>query len=55
MRRRTLTNKDKEEIGLQCCNCQSTEDLEYHHVVPIIIFSIDIVLQLWHLHITVVV
>ena len=27
--RRYLTDKDKEEIGLQCCNCQSTEDLEY--------------------------
>ena len=40
--RRYLTDKDKEEIGLQCCNCQSTEDLEYHHVVPIIFGGNDI-------------
>ena len=42
MRRRTLTNKDKEEIGLQCCNCGSTEDLQYHHIIPIAIGGKDI-------------
>lgn len=40
--RRRLTQKDKEEIGLQCCNCNSTNDLEYHHVVPIIFGGNDI-------------
>ena len=42
MRRRTLTNKDKEEIGIQCCNCGSTSDLQYHHIIPIAIGGKDI-------------
>ena len=42
MRRRTLTNKDKEEIGLKCCNCGSTSDLQYHHIIPIAIGGKDI-------------
>ena len=42
MRRRTLTKKDKEEIGLQCCNCGSTSDLQYHHIIPIAIGGKDI-------------
>lgn len=33
--RGNLTEKDKKEIGVQCCNCGSTQELEYHHVVPI--------------------
>lgn len=33
--RGNLTEKDKMEIGVQCCNCGSTQELEYHHVVPI--------------------
>ncbi len=35
MKRRTITDKDKQEIGLKCCNCGSTEDLQYHHIVPL--------------------
>ena len=42
MRRRTLTKKDKEEIGLQCCNCGSKEDLQYHHIIPVAIGGKDI-------------
>ena len=42
MRRRTLTKKDKEEIGLQCCNCGSTSDLQYHHIIPVAIGGKDI-------------
>ena len=42
MRRRTLTKKDKEEIGLKCCNCGSTSDLQYHHIIPIAIGGKDI-------------
>lgn len=33
--RRVLTKQDKIEIGLSCCNCNSTDDLEYHHIMPI--------------------
>ena len=42
MIRRVLSNKDKEEIGLQCCNCGSTSDLQYHHIIPISIGGKDI-------------
>ena len=41
-KRRILNRSDKEEIGLQCCNCGSTEDLQYHHIVPISLGGIDI-------------
>lgn len=30
-----LTKTQKEEIGLQCCNCGSKIDLQYHHIVPL--------------------
>lgn len=33
--RRNLSEKDKKEIGTCCCNCGSTEELEYHHIIPI--------------------
>lgn len=42
MKRRKLTKKDKEEIGLQCCNCGSKEDLQYHHIVPLALGGKDI-------------
>ena len=42
MKRRTLTQSDKEEIGLKCCNCGSEEDLQYHHIMPIAIGGKDI-------------
>ena len=42
MERRTLTQSDKEEIGLKCCNCGSEEDLQYHHIIPIAIGGQDI-------------
>ena len=41
-KRRTLNQSDKEEIGLQCCNCGSTSDLQYHHIIPIAIGGKDI-------------
>ena len=33
--RRNLSERDKKEIGVQCCNCGSKKELEYHHVVPV--------------------
>ena len=41
-KRRTLNQSDKEEIGLQCCNCGSTSDLQYHHIIPVAIGGKDI-------------
>ena len=41
-KRRALNQSDKEEIGLQCCNCGSIEDLQYHHIVPIALGGIDV-------------
>lgn len=40
--RRQLKEEDKREIGVQCCNCGSTEELEYHHIVPISLGGKDI-------------
>lgn len=40
--RRNLSEKDKKEIGMQCCNCGSTKELEYHHIVPISLGGNDI-------------
>ena len=40
--RRSLTNKDKGEIGLKCANCGAIKDLEYHHIVPLIFGGNDI-------------
>jgi hypothetical protein len=40
--RRNLTEKDKKEIGLRCCNCGSTKELEYHHIVPVSLGGNDI-------------
>ena len=42
MKRRNISDNDKKEIGLQCCNCGSTEDLQYHHIVPIAVGGEDI-------------
>ena len=33
--RRKLTDNDKKQIGLKCGCCESVENLEYHHIVPI--------------------
>lgn len=33
--RRKLSEKDKNEIGMQCCNGGSIKELEYHHIIPI--------------------
>lgn len=40
--RKNLSEKDKKEIGIQCCNYGSKEELEYHHVVPISLGGNDI-------------
>ena len=39
--RHKLTKKEKETIGLQCCNCNSTLNLIYHHIVPLSIGGAD--------------
>lgn len=30
-----LSEKDKDVIGRECCNCGQTTNLEYHHIVPL--------------------
>ena len=42
MKRRTLTETDKKEIGLKCCNCGSTNDLQYHHILSLALGGRDI-------------
>ena len=33
--RRQLTNKEREIVGQECCNCGSKDNLEYHHIIPL--------------------
>lgn len=40
--RRPLTEEEKDYIGRVCVNCGSTEDIEYHHIVPISLGGNDI-------------
>ena len=40
--RKKLTEADKKQIGIQCCNCGSTQELEYHHVIPFSVGGRDI-------------
>ena len=35
-RRESFREKLKRELGNKCCNCWSTEHIEYHHIVPIV-------------------
>lgn len=42
MKRRNIGELDKREIGLKCCNCHSTENLEYHHIIPFALGGNDI-------------
>ena len=31
------------EKGIKCCNCQSVEDIQYHHIVPMSSGGLDII------------
>ena len=42
MKRLALSKEKKTKIGSKCVNCGSTEDLEYHHVVPLAIGGNDV-------------
>ena len=35
-RRNAFREKLKKELGERCCNCWSTEHIEYHHIVPVV-------------------
>ena len=41
MQRKNITQKNKKQIGLECCNCSSKNNLEYHHIVPIALGGLD--------------
>ena len=34
--RESFRKKLKEKLGTKCCNCGSSEYIEYHHIVPIV-------------------
>lgn len=40
--RRKLTPDEKMAIGTKCCNCGSTEELEYHHIIPLSLGGNDV-------------
>lgn len=33
----------RKEKGVKCCNCQSVEDIQYHHIVPMSSGGFDII------------
>lgn len=33
--RQTVRKSIKEKLGKRCCNCGLTENIEYHHIVPV--------------------
>lgn len=39
---RPLTEEEKDYIGRVCVNCGSTEDIEYHHIVPLSLGGNDV-------------
>lgn len=41
--RNKLTEFEKSLIGRVCCNCGSTEDIQYHHIVPLALGGRDII------------
>lgn len=41
MKRRALTNSEKDIIGRQCANCGATDDLTYHHIIPLALGGSD--------------
>ena len=44
--RRKLTDNDKKQIGLKCGCCESVENLEYHHIVPIALGGSNLLTEL---------
>lgn len=41
-KRKYITRNKKKELGKRCINCGSTENIEYHHVVPLLLGGKDI-------------
>lgn len=33
----------RKEKGIKCCNCQSTQEIQYHHIVPLASGGFDII------------
>lgn len=42
MERKQLTKAQKRKIGPRCINCGTEEEIEYHHVVPLLLGGNDI-------------
>ena len=40
--RKWLSQEEKQNIGTVCCNCGATEDIEYHHIVPLLLGGNDV-------------
>ena len=43
MKRKAITDEIKDKVGRSCANCGATDDLQYHHIVPLAIGGNDIV------------
>ena len=40
--RKWLSQEEKQNIGTVCYNCGATEDIEYHHIVPLLLGGNDV-------------
>ena len=43
MKRKAITDEIKDQVGRSCANCGATDDLQYHHIVPLALGGNDIV------------
>lgn len=41
--RSKLSERDKSYLGTYCCNCGKTEDIQYHHIVPLALGGNDVI------------
>lgn len=41
--RQTVSDEIKSIVGRKCCNCGTTENIEYHHIVPLSLGGNDVV------------
>lgn len=41
--RQTVSDEVKNKVGKNCCNCGASENIEYHHIVPLFLGGKDVI------------
>lgn len=41
--RQTVSDEVKNTVGKNCCNCGASENIEYHHIVPLFLGGKDVI------------